>query len=121
MKGRRTVAGLAVFGGLYELANTAAEVWAGYGGSTGGWALAMALSFLMGALLLAAGVALLRRGPAATRLARGAALGCLALVVTLQFTWPFMSIFARLLGVGIPLALLLSARRGPGASAPAVA
>ena len=119
MQTRRTVAGLAVFGGLYELANTGAEVRAGYQGPTGGWALAVAFSFVVGALLLAAGVALLRRGPAATRLARGAAFGCLVLVVGLQVVFPFMSVFARLLGIAVPVALLLAARRGP--PAPAVA
>lgn len=121
MTARRSVAGLAVVGGLYELGNTGAEVWAGYAGALGGWGLAMALSALTGVLLLTAGIALRRRGADATRLTRGAALGCLALVVGLQFTWPFMSIFSRLLGVGVPLAVLLVLRRDPGPSAPAVA
>lgn len=118
---RRTVAALAALGGLFELTNTGAEVWAGYRGPMRGWALAMALAFAMGGLLLAAGVVLLRGGSGAARLARGAALGCLALVVGLQLAFPFMSIFARLLGVAVPLALLRVLRRGPGPSAPAVA
>lgn len=120
---RRTVAVLAVLGGAYEVVNTGAEVWAGYGGPIGGWALAMVLSTLMGGLLLAAGVALFGRGARATRFARGAAIGCAVLVVGLQFTFPFMSIFARLLGVGIPVALLLTTRgtTGRGPSVPAVA
>jgi hypothetical protein len=126
MRARRAVAALAVLGGLFQLANTGAEAWAGYAGPAGGWRSAMALAFLMGALLLAAGAALLRRGPGAARLARGAALACLALVAGLQVVLPFMSIFARLLGVGLPVALLLVTRRprgGPGRdpSVPAVA
>jgi hypothetical protein len=126
MSGKRAAATLALLGGAFQLANTGAEVWAGYRGPTGGWALAMALAFVMGALLLTGGVALVRPGPGATRLARGAALACLALVVGLQLVFPFMSIFARLLGVGIPVALLLATRGsggapGRGSSAPTAA
>ncbi|GJG85891.1 hypothetical protein tb265_10720 [Gemmatimonadetes bacterium T265] len=126
MRARRTAAALAVLGGAYEVVNTGAEVWAGYGGPTAGWALAMALSTLMGLLLLAAGVALFRGGPGATRLSRGAALACLMLVVGLQLFMPFMSVFARLLGVGLPVALLLVTRpprgtAGRDPSVPAVA
>lgn len=121
MLARRTVAALATLGGLFELANTGAEVWAGYAGVMLGWAVAMVLSVVMGALLLASGVALLRGGTGGARVARGTALACLALVIGLQLTWPFMSIFSRLLGVVLPLALLVVLRRGRGPSAPAVA
>jgi hypothetical protein len=112
MTAKRTMAVVTVLAGAFELANTGAEVWAGRDGRSGdGWQLAMVLAALMGALLLTAGIALLRRGPGPERAARAAALACLALVVTLQFTFPFMSIFSRLLGVGVPLALLFVTRR----------
>lgn len=115
MSAKRTVAMLAVLGGAFEVVNAGADVWAG--GSAprgGGWMLAVALAALAGVLLAAGGVGLLRRDPGGARLARGGALACLALVVTLQLTFPFLSIFSRLLGIGLPLALLLVARRPSG-------
>jgi hypothetical protein len=80
--------------------------------------LAVALDFVMGALMLGAGIALLQRRANATRIA---ALACLVLVVGLQLTFPYMSIFSRLLGVGIPIALLLASRRDDSSAMPSMA
>lgn len=60
-----------------------------------------------GALLLAAGIALLRRSPGAAALARGAALTCIPVYVFIGFVKPLMGVFALLLGLGFPLLLLL--------------
>ncbi len=115
MTTKQIVATLGVLGGAFEIFSTASEAVTGRSMNHGnGWALAIALGVLMGALLLASGVALLRRGDAATRLAQGAALGCLALVVGLHFIFPYMSIFSVLVGIAIPVALLVVASRASG-------
>ncbi|MGZ8455127.1 MAG: hypothetical protein ACXW61_01910 [Gemmatirosa sp.] len=116
MRARRTVAALAILGGAYELVNSAAEAWSGGGASRGdaGWVLAIALGVVMGTLLAGAGLALLRPGAAAARVARGAALACLALVVGILLLFPYMSILSRMVGVGVPLALLVVGRRPRG-------
>ncbi|GLC23791.1 hypothetical protein [Roseisolibacter agri] len=125
MRARRATAMLAVLGGVFQLVNTGVDGWGGRATGLGGdWVLALGLSAVMGALLLSAGVALLRGGPGATRLVRGAALACLALIAVLQVVFPFMSIFSRLLGVAIPVALLVAlhssgGRRDLSASTPA--
>lgn len=124
MTARRAVAMLAVVGGVFEAINTGVEYLAGRGASRGdgGWLLAVALGVALGAVLAAAGVALLRGGAGATRAARVAAIACLALLLGVQLAFPFMSIFALLLGVALPVALLLAARRpSDGASMPSVA
>ena len=122
MRGTRVVAGLAVVGGAFEVANTGVGFWgAGHPPRGAGEVLAVLLGMLLGVLLAAAGGTLWRGAPGARRVARGAAVACRALMVALQVRFPFMSIFARLLGVGLPLALLLTLRGRPGRSARAVA
>lgn len=69
-----------------------------------------AVGAVAGALLLAAGIALLRRTPGATALARGAAFTCLPVFVLIGFVKPLMGGFALLLGLGFPLVLLLYLR-----------
>ncbi len=109
---KRTVAVLAVLGGAFQVANALRDVLAHEDGARdGAYVLAVALGVLMGALLAASGVALLRQRSGATRVARDAALASLALVVGLQLAFPFMSLFSRLIGMGIPIALLLVTQR----------
>ena len=121
MTGKRAVAVLAILGGTFEIANAGIDVMAGGGGQRDAtWQLSITLAVLLGAAMLGAGIALLRGGQESVRWARGAALVCLALIVSLQLVFPFMSIFSRLVGVAIPVALLLVARRSSGPSVPSM-
>jgi hypothetical protein len=79
---------------------------AGLGTLDGTHLLAIVLGGIAGALLLAAGVALLRRTPSARRTATFAALGSLVIVVMARLAHPWMSIFSQLVGIGLPIALL---------------
>lgn len=118
---RTAIATLAMLSGAFEIVNALVDV-KGHGAAPAdaGWVAAVALSIVMGLLLFAAGGALLRGGRKGARAARVAALATLALVVALQLTFPFMSIFSRLLGLVVPIMLLVFTRsRGP--SVPAVA
>jgi hypothetical protein len=65
------------------------------------------LAIVVGLLLVAAGVALLRRTPRAAALAQLAAAAWLVLVVIVRVVHPWMSIFATLLAVVFPIALLV--------------
>ena len=118
---RTTIGVLTMLSGAYEIVNALFDV-KGHGAAPAdaGWVAAVALSILMGLLLLASGGALLRGGRTGAHVARVAAFATLALVVGLQLTFPFMSIFSRLLGFAVPIVLLVVTRsRGP--SVPAVA
>ena len=118
---RTTIAVLATLSGAYEIVNALVDV-KGHGDAPAdpGWVVAVALNILMGLLLVGAGGALLRGGRKGARTARVAALATLALVVALQLTFPFMSIFSRLVGFVVP-AMLLVFTRSRGPSVPAVA
>jgi hypothetical protein len=76
-----------------------------------------------GTLLVAAGVAMLRRAPGAVPWARVAAITCLTVVVLIRLVHGWMSIFGTLLGIVFPIALLFylwwTRRRRP--SAPSMA
>ena len=63
-----------------------------------------------GVLLLSARIALLRGSARAAELALGAAVTCLVVFVLVGLLRPQMSIFATLLGIGFPIALLLVLR-----------
>jgi len=111
---------LSMLVGAVEVLNSLIEV--GYGLTRGGgsWSLFAGLDgAIAGALLLVAGVALLRRAPSAVKLARIAAVYCLAsfgLVLAIQ---PIFSVFANLLGIGFPIILLAYLyMRGRGSSQP---
>jgi hypothetical protein len=82
--------------------------------------LGVVLGFVAAALLVGAGVALLRGGHAGLVWARVSAVACLAMVVLIRVVQPWMSIFGTLLGVGFPIALLLFLQlmRGRGSSTP---
>jgi hypothetical protein len=120
----RTMAILAVLIGAAEAVNALAEGWAG--GATNGsgfWLAGVILATVAGALLLAAGIAMLRQTPDAVLWARAAAITCLAVVVLIRLVQGWMSIFATLLGIVFPIALLLFMQwtRGRGPSAPTMA
>jgi hypothetical protein len=117
----RPMAILAVLIGGFEAVNALAEGWAGRTESpSGSWLLAVALGVIAGALLVATGIALLRRAPGAPMWARGAAIACLALFVVTGLVHPWMSLVSRVLGIGFPIALLLAlfvtGGRGPSVS-----
>jgi hypothetical protein len=120
----RTMAILAVLIGAVESVGALTEGWAG--GITSGpgpWLAGVILAAAAGALLVAAGVAMLRRAPSARSWARTAAITCVVVVVLIRFMYAWMSIFSSLLGIVFPIALLLFLwwTRGRGPAAPAIA
>jgi hypothetical protein len=66
---------------------------------------------------------LLRNSPRAAARAQGAAITCLAAFVLVAVGAPRMGLFANVLGIGFPIALLIFLRwtRGRGPSAPTIA
>ena len=121
MSAKGAVAVLAMLGGTFEILNAGADLMAGSGtGHDVRSQLALGLAALMGGLLVAAGVALMRGGAERLRWTRGAALASLALVAGVLVLYPFMSIFARIVGIAIPLALLLVARPTRDSSIPSM-
>ena len=114
---------LAMLVGAFEVVNSLIEVRYGVAGGGGSWSLAVGLDgVLSGALLIAAGVALLGRIPKAVTLARVASIYCLATFGLVLAIRPMFSVFASLLGIGFPIILLAYLYlRGRGASAPRVA
>jgi len=113
---------LAVLIGALETVNALGEGWAGGVANGDGYSLAAgALGAVAGVLLVAAGIALLRRARGATAWARTAAATCLALFVFTALVTPRLSILATLLGVGFPIVLLLFLRWSQGRSVPTVA
>ncbi|HET7457948.1 MAG TPA: hypothetical protein VFJ74_09850 [Gemmatimonadaceae bacterium] len=120
----KTMAILAVLIGAIEAANAASEAWLGGIGNGDPRSLAAgAMAAAAGAVLLASGVAMLRRSARAVALARAAAVACLALFALIGAVAPRMSMFSMLLGVAFPVALLifLSRTRGRGSSVPTTA
>ena len=114
----KTMAILAVVIGALEALNALAETWAGgVAGRNASALLGLALAVVAGAMLLASGIALLRRSRGAAALARGAALACLAVFALIALATPMLSVLATVLGIGFPIALLIflrwTRRRGP--------
>jgi hypothetical protein len=103
----RTMAILAVLIGAAEAATALAEGWAGIANGGGLWLAEVIVLMIAGALLLAAGVAMLRRSPSAVPWARMAAIACLVVVVLIRLVQGWMSIFSQLVGIVFPIALLL--------------
>jgi hypothetical protein len=128
-KGSRTEEGtmkpmaiLAVLIGALEVVNAAAEGWVGWTTYRDGYSLAGGvMGAVAGALLVASGIALLRRSPGAAAWARGAASTCLVMFLVIGLVTPRLSILALLLGIGFPLALLLFLRWSRGRSVPTMA
>jgi hypothetical protein len=103
----KLVAMLTVLMGVFGALNALAEGMVGLRGTLDGiHLLAIVLGGTAGALLLAAGIALLRRTPSGRRTATIAALGSLVIVVAARLAHPWMSIFSQLVGIGLPIALL---------------
>ena len=108
---KMTMAILAIMGGALEAMNALQEVWgAGIVSHDSRSLLGGTIAMVAGALLIAAGIALLRRSPNAIALAQGAAITCLAVFAFLAIGLPLLSKFAIILGIGLPVALLAFAR-----------
>ena len=108
-----------VIGGI-QIANALAEARAAYASSGGDASMSgVALGLAAAVMLIVAGIALLRRTPRATTWARLSAVACVAVIVFIRLTQPWMSYFGMLLGIGFPIVLLLvlqlSGRQGPSA------
>ncbi|CAN5894517.1 hypothetical protein BH11GEM1_BH11GEM1_31710 [soil metagenome] len=120
----KTMASLAMLIGAVVVASALAEGWAGGVVNHDGRSLmAGMLGVVAGALLLAAGIGLLRDSRRAAMRAQGAAVTCLGVFALITLAAPRMAVLTTLLGFGFPVALLLYLRRrqGQGPSAPTMA
>ncbi len=118
----KLAATLIVLLGVYVAVNALAEAFGGGAGTPAGrYLLAIALGALAGALLLAAGIALLRRTPAGRQVTSLALVASLVIIVVVRVVHPWMSIFSQLVGIGLPVALLIALHwpRRPSVSGPA--
>ena len=117
----KTMASLATLIGAVVVASALAEGWAGGLVNHDGRSLmAGILGVVAGALLLAAGIGLMRGSRRAVARARVAAVTCLVLFALITLAAPRMSLLTTLLGFGFPVAILLYLRRSrrQGSSAP---
>jgi hypothetical protein len=115
----KLAATLTVLLGVFVAVSALVEALGGVTETPGGrYLLAIVLGGLAGALLLAAGIALLRRTPAGRQGARLALVASLVIVVAARVVFPWMSIFSQLVGIGLPVALLIALHwpRRPSAS-----
>jgi hypothetical protein len=103
----KLAATLTVLLGAFVAVNALTEA-LGAGTPGGRYLLAIVLGALAGALLLAAGIALLRRTPSGRQAARLALIASLATVVTARLLHPWMSVLSQLVGIGLPVALLIA-------------
>jgi hypothetical protein len=92
--------------GVVGILNAAIE-WSAGGNGTPQHALALVLGVGASALLLGAGVAMLRSTERGRQAARLALIACLTLIVAARLLHPWMSIFSLLVGIGLPVAFLL--------------
>jgi len=69
------------------------------------------LGAVAGALLLSAGIALLRQSPRAAALLRASAFVCVPVFVLIGFIWPLAGWPVRIVGITFPLFLLLYFRK----------
>ena len=98
----KTMASLAMLIGAVVVASALAEGWAGgFVNHDGRSLMAGMLGVVAGALLLAAGIGLLRRAPRAEVRAQGAAIACLGVFALITFAAPRMSVLTTLLGFGL--------------------
>jgi hypothetical protein len=119
----KAMAIVAMLVGGVDALNALAEARAsGFGGHDALSQVGLALAILAGAVMLAAGIALLRRGRDAASLANLAGIGAICVFAFIGLARPMLSGFAMLLGIGFPVALLifLFAGRGNGMTKPAV-
>ena len=98
---------LAILIGLAQIVNATVELIAGGAALEAFPRFAVLLAIAVALLLVAAGVALVRRSPSASTLATAAAVAWLVLVAITRAIHPWMSIFALLLAVVFPIALLV--------------
>jgi hypothetical protein len=110
----KTMGILAVLIGVTQIANATIEL------TAGGAALAtfprftVLLAIAVALLLVAAGIALVRRSPRAPSLATLVAASWLVLVVITRAVHPWMSVFTLMLAVVFPVALLVFVWMGRG-------
>jgi len=100
---------LSILVGAMEMANALQEGW--FGGMVnrdGRSLMAGTMVMVAGALLLTAGLALLRRAPRAVSLARGAAVTSLAVFAIIALGIPRMSVLATMLGTVFPVLLVIA-------------
>ena len=98
---------LAVLIGLTQAVNAVIELSGGAAQRSGTELWAVVFAILVGALLVAAGVAMLRRSSRAALLAQIAALSWLALAVIVRVVYPWMSLATMTLAVVFPVVLLV--------------
>src|SRR6267143_1485066 len=97
---------LTVLLGVFGIVNAVVEWVAGSKGAIDGrYVLAVVLAVCASVLLLGAGAAILLRRPQAARLAL---LASLVLFIVARLLFPWMSIFAQLVGFGLPVALVIA-------------
>ena len=94
-------------GGVVGLVNAVIE-WSAGGNGTTEHMLALVLSVAASALLLAAGLAILRPTERGRQAARLAVIASLVLILAARLLHPWMSIFAQLVGIGCPVAFLIA-------------
>ena len=118
----KLIAMLTVLLGAFGTVNAIAEAVMGMrqGALGTNYLFAVLLGVVAGVLLLVAGVAALRGMPAGRRAASGAALASLVAFVLARLMLGWMSIFAQLVGIVLPLVILAALhwprRRGAAAS-----
>jgi hypothetical protein len=115
---------LALLFGVYGALSALAEGMPGMRGTLGGpYLLAILLSGAAAALLITAGAALWRSKPSGRQTATIALVASLVIIVIARLTFPWMSIFSQLIGIGLPIVLLSvlywPRRRDPSTSAAA--
>jgi hypothetical protein len=93
--------------GVLGILNAVME-WLAGGNGTTEHALALVLGVGASALLVAAGVAILRPTERGRQVGRLAVLASLVLIVAARLLHPWMSIFSQLVGFGLPVALLIA-------------
>ena len=98
---------LGVLIGLTQAVNAIVELSGGAAERSGIKLSAVVLAVLVGALLVVAGVAMLRRSSRAALLAQIAALSWLALAVIVRVVYPWMSLATMTLAVVFPVVLLV--------------
>src|SRR5438093_10299267 len=100
---------LALLVGVLCLMNVMVEWGAALTGTIGGMhALALVLGVFASALLLGAGAAILRPTQRGRQGARLALLASLVLIVAARLLFPWMSVFAQLVGIGLPVGFLIA-------------
>lgn len=76
------------------------------------------LGTVAGALILSAGIALLRQSPRHIELIRAAALVCIPVFVIIGFVWPLTGWPVKIVGIAFPLFLLAYFRKAAWPSQP---